>query len=245
MDYVEKEGLSIPEAVFSAARELGIDEKDAQVQVLSAPGARRVKVRVGRPGVVLPVVDAPLASSASGEPRAPRPSMTQATPAEQGSSPVQRSAPNPGQAGRAAADLERLLVAMGTPGSVECVERSGNLVLNVQSSQHENLLIGRRGQTVDALQTLINEFMAHREGDASLFVVVDVADYRGRQEQRLVEKALALAAQVLDAGGEANMGPLSSAERRVVHLALKSVAGVESFSVGQGGTKKLVIQKKA
>ena len=55
MDILEKEGPSVPEAVFSACRALGIDEKEAQVQVISAPGARRVKVRVGRP--------APLAAS--------------------------------------------------------------------------------------------------------------------------------------------------------------------------------------
>jgi spoIIIJ-associated protein len=159
------------------------------------------------------------------------------------SAPV-RNAPDPGQARRAADDLERLLKAMGTPGSVELKERAGNVVLNVLAPEHENLLIGRRGQTAEALQTLINEFMGRREKDASLYVVVDVADYHGRLELRLIEKAQALAAQVLKDGGQASMGQLSSAERRVVHMTLKAMDGVESFSVGQGSVKKLVIQKK-
>jgi spoIIIJ-associated protein len=252
MEYIEKEGLSVPEAVFAAALALGIDEKDAQVQVLSGPGARRVRVRVGIPGAVLPAVGEAQKDAAAGgghpgaQPVSERPDRAEhyEKPADYASQAPVRNVPDAGQARRAADDLERLLAAMGTPGAVECKERAGNVVLNVLSPEHENLLIGRRGQTAEALQTLINEFMGRREGDPGLYVVVDVADYHGRQEQRLVEKALALAQQVLADGAQASMGQLSSVERRVVHMTLKSVAGVESFSVGQGSVKKLVIQKK-
>jgi predicted RNA-binding protein Jag len=246
MDYIEKEGLSVPEAVFAAARALGIEEKDAQVQVLSAPGARRVKVRVGIPGVQLPELGAVQSGSgpATAAPAVAEREERYEKPVDYAPQAVQRSAPDPGQAQRAADDLERLLEAMGTPGKVECKERAGNVVLNVLSPEHENLLIGRRGQTAEALQTLINEFMGRREGDPSLYVVVDVADYHGRAELRLIEKAKTLADQVLKDGGQVSMGQLSAAERRVVHMTLKAMEGVESFSVGQGSVKKLVIQKK-
>jgi spoIIIJ-associated protein len=248
MEFIEKEGLSVPEAVFAAARALGIDEKDAQVQVLSAPGARRVKVRVAPKGVELPPVEN--AAPAPGVARSAAPSV-EPPAAERVQRPSdyvpvvsQRKAPDATQAARAAGDLEQLLKAMGTPGTVEIKERAGNVVLNVVAPEHENLLIGRRGQTAEALQTLVNEFMFRREGDGELFVAVDVADYHGRQEMRLIEKAKALAEQVLKEGGQVSMGQLSSAERRVVHLTLKAMEGVESFSVGQGSVKKLVIQKK-
>lgn len=254
MEYVEKEALSVPEAVFAAARMLGIDEKDAQVQVLSAPGSRRVKVRVGKPGAVLPPVEAPSAPSEGGAPESPRRSSGESHEAREGrfekpadyapQAAVQRSAPNAEQAGRAQGDLTRLLAAMGTPAQVELKERAGNVVLNVVAPEHESLLIGRRGQTAEALQTLINEFMGRREGDPTLYVAVDVADYHGRAEQRLIEKALSLAEQVVRDGGQVSMGQLSAAERRVVHMTLKPMQGVESFSVGQGSIKKLVIQKK-
>jgi spoIIIJ-associated protein len=263
MDYIEKEALSVPEAVFAAARVLGIDEKDAQVQVLSAGGARRVKVRVGRPGVEMPPLDAPQAQPERGEARPARAERSEQSerpereerferapreerrdrPSESQAPMVQRQAPNADQASRAQADLERLLTAMGTPAKVECKERAGNVVLNVVAPEHESLLIGRRGQTAEALQTLINEFMGRREGDPTLYLVVDVADYHGRAEERLIERAKELAGQVLRDGGQVSMGQLSSAERRVVHLTLKGMEGVESFSVGQGSVKKLVIQK--
>jgi spoIIIJ-associated protein len=258
MDYIEKEALSVPEAVFAAARVLGIEEKDAQVQVLSAAGARRVKVRVGKPGVQMPPAEAPQAERSEPRPdraerpereerheRAPREERRDRPSGDSQAPLVQRQAPSADQASRAQADLERLLSAMGTPAKVECKERAGNVVLNVVAPEHESLLIGRRGQTAEALQTLINEFMGRREGDPTLYLVVDVADYHGRAEERLIERAKELAGQVLRDGGQVSMGQLSPAERRVVHLTLKAMDGVESFSVGQGSTKKLVIQKLA
>ena len=123
MDFVEKEALSVPEAVFAAARVLGIEEKDAQVQVLSAGGARRVKVRVGKPGVQMPPVDAPPAQSERQEARperteraerpereerherAPREERRDRQAGDSQAPMVQRQAPNADQATRAQADL--------------------------------------------------------------------------------------------------------------------------------------------
>lgn len=265
MDYIDKEALSVPEAVFAAARVLGIDEKDAQVVVLSAPGARRVKVRVGKPGVALPAYEAaPEArdsreerddrdDSSSRPERAPREDRGPRRDGRGGGesrgdfSPqpaMQRTPPTDEQAGRAKTDLEKLLAAMGTPSAVELKHRAANVVLNIAGGEHESLLIGRRGQTAEALQLLINEFMGRREGDPTLYLVVDVADYHGRAEERLIEKAKGLAAQVLAEGGEASMGQLSPPERRVVHMTIKEMEGVESFSVGSGSVKKMVIKKK-
>lgn len=256
MDYVEKEALSVPEAVFAAARVLGIDEKDAQVRVISAPGARRVKVLVGKPGVALPESgsasagpsNAGEASAEKRESRAPReergdrrgdrPSYSSAPAA------VERTAPSQSQAEAAKADLEKLLALMGTPGQVELKERAGNTVLNILSPEHEALLIGRRGQTAEAMQHILLEMLNRREGATGLYLVVDVADYHGRAEERLIEKARALAAKVMEEGGEQSMGPLSSAERRVVHMELKPMEGLETFSVGNSSIKKLIIKRK-
>jgi len=256
MDYIEKEALSVPEAVFAAARALGIEEADAQVKVLSAPGARRVRVLVGKPGVALPEGSAPAsapsaapAATASFEPRSESPRRSQDERRDGGrggysSPPVERVAPSADQAQAAKADLEKLLALMGTPGQVELKERAGNTVLNIVSPEHESLLIGRRGQTAEAMQHLVLEMLNRREGSAGLYLVVDVADYHGRAEERLIQKARELAAKVREEGGEQSMGPLSSAERRVVHLELKPMEDLETFSVGNSSIKKLIIKKK-
>jgi spoIIIJ-associated protein len=256
MDYIEKEALSVPEAVFAAARALGIDEKDAQVQVLSAAGARRVKVRVGIPGAVMPAADAPSPSAGSGQVPGPREEGSGEEPrrderrdqfsgrSDYSAPAVVRTAPNTAQAQAAKADLEQLLTLMATPGQVELKERAGNVVLNIVAPAHESILIGRRGQTAEAMQHLVLEMMQRREKDGALYLVVDVADYHGRAEERLIEKARTLAAKVLAEGGEESMGPLSSAERRVVHVELKPMDGIETYSVGNSSTKKLIIKRK-
>ena len=252
MDFIEKEALSVPEAVFAAARALGIEEADAQVQVLSAPGARRVKVRVGRPGATMPEAGPSAGAGQAPEPREEGAERTERPEGrreyssgrpDQGSAPV-RNAPNAAQAQAAKADLEQLLTLMATPGQVELKERAGNTVLNIVAPAHESILIGRRGQTAEAMQHLVLEMMQRREKDGGLYLVVDVADYHGRAEERLIEKARTLAAKVLAEGGEESMGPLSSAERRVVHVELKPMEGIETFSVGNSSTKKLIIKRK-
>jgi spoIIIJ-associated protein len=254
MDYIEKEALSVPEAVFAAARALGIDEKDAQVQVLSAAGARRVKVRVGIPGAVMPSAETPSATTGGAsalreersgeEPRREERRDSSAGRSDYSAPAVVRTAPNAAQAQAAKADLEQLLTLMATPGQVELKERAGNVVLNIVAPAHESILIGRRGQTAEAMQHLVLEMMQRREKDGALYLVVDVADYHGRAEERLIEKARTLAAKVLAEGGEESMGPLSSAERRVVHVELKPMDGIETYSVGNSSTKKLIIKRK-
>ncbi len=258
MDFIEKEALSVPEAVFSGALALGIDEKEAQVQVLSAPGSRRVKVRVGRPGVTMPPASveaasasAPVAASAP----APRPSFATESaprPAYQPSSSYAPSAPrasgdrmppSEAQAEALRADFEKLLQLMGTPGKVELKQHAGNTVMNI-SGGSEGLLIGMRGATLDALQTIALQMLSTASGGRDLYVVVDVADYRFRAERKWMDMARELATKALAEGVEQSMGPLSPAERRVVHMEIKSIPGVESFSVGNGSSKKVIIQKK-
>jgi spoIIIJ-associated protein len=242
MDFIEKEGLSVPEAVFSACMSLGINEKEAQVQVLSAPGARRVKVRVGKPGASLPPVEGPSASAPAAA-QAPN-GAPLSKPADYQPKVSVRKQPSAAQAEAARVDLEALLEKMGTPSKVEIKEHAGNTIFNITGDK-EGLLIGKRGSTVDALQEALNAMLESASGDRELFAVVDVADYRIRAERKIMDRAKELAELVLKEGGQQTMGPLSAAERRLVHLELKPVEGVETYSVGQGSTKKVVIQKKA
>jgi spoIIIJ-associated protein len=243
MDFIEKEGLSVPEAVFSACMSLGIAEKDAQVQVLSAPGARRVKVRVGKPGVAMP--DAGGAAPVAAAHVSPSPSESpMQKPADYSAKVSTRRPPDPAVAEAVRADFEKMLELMGTPSKVEVKEHAGNSIFNI-TGEKEGLLIGKRGATLDALQDTLQAMLFKASGDPDVYGVADVADYRIRQERKIMDKARELAELVLKDGVQQSMGPLSPAERRVVHLELKPMEGIETFSVGSGSMKKVVIQKKA
>ncbi len=255
MDIIEKEGLSVPEAVFSACMSLGIDEKDAQVQVLSAAGARRVKVRVGKPGVVMPAdgqiaafSPAPaLAAAVSGSAEvsiaSPSAETSYAKPAAYAPKTSNRPQPSLEQAEALRIDFAKALELMGTPSEVELKEHAGNRILNIVGPK-EGLLIGKRGMTLEALQHLALEMLAKATAQADLYIVVDVADYRYRQEKKLMDKAMEAAERVRSQGGQETLGPLDPAERRIIHLSLKPFDDIETFSVGDGVSKKVVIQKK-
>jgi spoIIIJ-associated protein len=101
------------------------------------------------------------------------------------------------------------------------------------------LLIGKRGQTLDAIEYLLNRIVV-REASGTR-IEVDVEGYRARRRESLSVLARRMAEKVRDTGKPATVDLLSPRDRRVVHLALKDEAGVTSRSHGEGFLRKLVI----
>jgi spoIIIJ-associated protein len=241
MDYLEIEAPSLEEAVFAASAQLQIAEKDAQVQVLSRGRGGRVKVRVGRPGVSLP--EAPAASPGQELPPLDAEPLYVKPPErpERPSHPA--SLLSAGELEAARKQLEQLLELLGTPSGVGLQTHLDQPVLQVQG-EYEGLLIGKRGANLQALQNLLTAYLNVEDKRESRRLMVDVAGYRVRREGELMEKARLYARQVLEEGGQTATAPMGASERRLVHLALKEFPELESFSVGEGELKKVVIQKK-
>lgn len=103
------------------------------------------------------------------------------------------------------------------------------------------LLIGRHGQTIDALQYLLNAIVHRTYGDERKEVVVDAAGYRERRRATLEALALRVAAQVCDTGEAEELEPMTAVERKVVHLRLKDVEGVETTSEGTEPNRYVVV----
>jgi spoIIIJ-associated protein len=121
------------------------------------------------------------------------------------------------------------------------VTQSGDAIdITITTEGMDGLLIGKRGQTLVALQHVIGRLVSKEFGFQGR-VTVDVGDYRRRREVRLAEKAVALAEKVRVTGREINLEPLHAPDRRVVHLALAGVRGVRTYTVGQGLHRNIVI----
>jgi spoIIIJ-associated protein len=101
------------------------------------------------------------------------------------------------------------------------------------------LLIGKRGQTLDAIEYLLNRIVIREASSAR--IEVDVEGYRVRRRESLSVLARRMAEKVRHTGKPATVELLSPRDRRVVHLALKDEAGVTSRSHGEGFLRKLVI----
>ena len=144
----------------------------------------------------------------------------------------------------AAADLHALVVgianALGVDGRVDVREDDAAITLTCVGAD-VGLLIGRHGQTIDAVQYLVNA-IAHRAlGDERKEVVVDAAGYRERRRATLELMAVRTAQQVEATGERVELEPMTAVERKVVHLKLKEFAGVQTASEGAEPNRYVVV----
>jgi spoIIIJ-associated protein len=148
------------------------------------------------------------------------------------------------QADVAADFLEEILARVGIEASVEPNLEDGTMYVDVLGAGEDDddmaLLIGRHGQTLEALQELTRHVVMRRTG-IRCRVVVDVEDYRKRQRDRLVARARDVAKGVARTGREEELDPMTPFDRKIVHDAVARVEGVESFSRGEDPDRRVVI----
>ncbi len=112
------------------------------------------------------------------------------------------------------------------------------LVLAVESTDSSHL-IGRNGQNLHAIQTIVNSALLKHGNQYR--ILVDIDHYYSRKEQNLVEKAKELAEKVLQDKKPAYLPPMNPFERRLIHMELKKIAGITTHSEGGGHLKKIKI----
>jgi spoIIIJ-associated protein len=105
-------------------------------------------------------------------------------------------------------------------------------------------IIGREGRTLAAIEFLANTVLAKEHGQGAPRVNVDAAGYRRRHEERLLEQARRIAARVRKSGEEIELDPMTAADRRIIHIALREDSFVSTESVGEGRERRIVIKSK-
>lgn len=136
--------------------------------------------------------------------------------------------------------MARLSQALMDEPRVQASHLSGpEILIKVDGSDAANL-IGRKGQTLDAVQH-ITESILNKERKPKLRIRVDAGDYLAKREENLVKVALRLAEKVKKSGRSASFSPMPANERRIIHLALKDDPLLRTQSKGSGELRKLVI----
>lgn len=136
--------------------------------------------------------------------------------------------------------VEDLLRAMEIPAEVHVERVADGIDVRITTDGLDGLLIGRRGQTLAALQHVVGRLVSKEFGQNGR-VQVDVGDYRQRRTGQLEEKARALAEKVKTTGREIGLEPMHASDRRTVHLALAEIRGIRTYTVGQGLHRSIVI----
>jgi spoIIIJ-associated protein len=138
--------------------------------------------------------------------------------------------------------LQEVSVAMELSVSVERMDENDSVKLNVTGSDL-GILIGRRGQTLDSLQYLVN-IVANRHSNHHLRIVLDAEQFRERRRQTLEALAERMAMRALRTHKEIVLEPMTSQERKIIHARLQGNPNVKTFSQGDEPNRRIVIAMK-
>jgi spoIIIJ-associated protein len=136
--------------------------------------------------------------------------------------------------------VSRVIAALGLDASVEVSESADEIRASVEGPDEMGRLIGRHGQTIDALQHLAWRAAFH-DSDERKAVVVDAAGYRQRREEALQRQADRAASEALNYGRPVELEPMSASERKTVHNYLADRTDVETHSEGDEPERRLVV----
>ena len=136
--------------------------------------------------------------------------------------------------------VSRIVAALGVDGRVD-VREDDETITATCSGADVALLIGRHGQTIDAVQYLLNAISHRAYGDERKELIVDAAGYRERRRATLESLAVRTAEQVRAHGERVELDPMTAVERKVVHLKLKEFDGVQTTSEGTEPNRYVVV----
>jgi len=238
---LEFEGRDIEKAAEAASERLGIALEKLQYDVISygstgifgLVGARKANIRVLNKG--LSNKRGSKADSDNGSPMLKAVAAAETAAAKP--DPAIRVSEEVIQIGQEG--LERILNFI-TENTEVVASTEGDRLLFEISGGNSAVLIGKRGQTLEALQYVV-EKMVNAKCEARIRVQIDVEGYLRNRAENLEKMAARLAEKVLKNRKPATLGQLNSHDRRVVHLALKEEPGVRTQSLGNGYYRKLVI----
>lgn len=259
MQSTEAEGRTIDDAIARALTTLGVPRERVEIEILANAtrglfgfGGKPARVRATlRAPVAVDDVSAPAPPTPPRDPaprnerprpprrsdtrRQPRPRRDEAARAVVRRPPAPDATLPPAALEKARAMLAELVRLCGIEGSVEVVDQA--LVIHGDTS---GLLIGRRGQTLDALEYIVNRAVGHDEERAA-HVAVDANDYRARRRAALESMAHRMAERARSKGRPVALNPMSPRERRIVHLALQGDPSLTTRSAGSGFYRRLLI----
>jgi spoIIIJ-associated protein len=136
--------------------------------------------------------------------------------------------------------LERIVEGIGVRCRIELHDEEEALVATC-SGGNLGLLIGKHGQTIDAVQYLVNAAVSRAFPDERKQIVVDASGYRARREATLASIAQRSAERAVQLGSRVELEPMTAVERKVVHLALRDHPGVETTSEGTEPNRFVVV----
>ncbi|HEX2260730.1 MAG TPA: RNA-binding cell elongation regulator Jag/EloR [Candidatus Binatia bacterium] len=230
MDHVETEGDTIDKAIDNALRLLGVERDKITVDILSE-GKKGILGFGSQKARILATLRKSAIDLRASESE-PAPVKEQPLVAAEAAAMGQK----------AKEVLAEILNLMGISAEVELRvgEKTDETVVEIRA-ENSGLLIGRKGQTLEALQYLVSRIAGERGGMEGPHIVVDIENYRQRRRKALEDMALRLGEKAKRQRKTVTVDALSAADRRIIHAALQDDPWVTTKSLGQGSYRRLLI----
>lgn len=247
--YIEVSGKNEDEALSAGLAQLGLTRDEVSVEILERPKKTGFLGLHSTPAVLrlsyeVPDPPKPVEKPAPPAPeKKPAPAKTPVTKRLAAAGASEQPAEKPageGQRERAERYLRGLLDLMGIQAEIEISQReNGGLNVNLSGSGM-GAVIGRRGETLDAIQHLVN-YSVNRGSEKRTHISVDAENYRSKREDSLVRLAEKMAAKAIKYRRSMALEPMNSYERHVIHTALQDYEGVFTASVGEEPNRRVVV----
>ena len=246
--YLEKSARTEDAAIAEALSELGMDRDDVSVEILERAksgflgiGASPARVRVSYECPDEEPVKAPAPVKSEPKPKAEKKPAPEKKPA---ADPVPAAKPadpdEPAVYGEIRTFLSGLLDRMGVNAEIEISPReNGGVNVNLTGASM-GAIIGRRGETLDAIQHLTN-YVVNKTNDKHLHISVDAEAYRAKREESLARLAEKMAEKAIKYKRSMALEPMNSYERHVIHTALQNYEGVTTSSTGVEPNRRVVV----
>jgi spoIIIJ-associated protein len=234
---MEIEGKTIDEAIEKACSEFNVSREKLNIEIISdgatgflGLGSKKAKIKASIMSIDM-AMDTPAEQSKKGaqkksppisgsiEPEGPEDSETTAT--------------------RAKRILEGILLRMNLDCPLTVEETADKILLKIKGDG-SGLLIGKRGQNLDAIQYIVNKSVSKYTNNRKM-IVVDTESYRKKREESLIALAEKLAEKVRKSKKALTVGHMNAHDRRVIHLALQNDESLTTKSRGEGEFRKIVI----
>ena len=237
MNSMEIEGKTIDEAIEKACSEFNVSREKLNIEIISdgatgflGLGSKKAKIKASIMSIDM-TMDTPAAQSK-------RDAQKKAPPI---SGSIEPEGPEDSEttAMRAKRILEGILLRMNLDCPLTVEETADKILLKIKGDG-SGLLIGKRGQNLDAIQYIVNKSVSKYTNNRKM-IVVDTESYRKKREESLIALAEKLAEKVRKSKKALTVGHMNAHDRRVIHLALQNDESLTTKSRGEGEFRKIVI----
>ncbi len=251
-------GATVDEAKEDAILKLGAKlEEDVQIEIISLPKKKILGIFGGAQAEVKAYVERPDKPNKKNNKSAKK--------AENNTKPEKKAKPEKQETKKAEPKVEKPEIETVDQSQIDANSPTGKAIaylnsilknlgcenVEIKAAVRENgalividgeglgVVIGHRGETLDALQHLVS--LAANNAGGYFKVTLNIGDYREKREQTLVSLATRVAAQVKSNSRNRALEPMSAYERRIIHTAVQEIEGVCSASIGEGKNRRVVI----